>query len=296
MLKITGSRQSQTPSNGPRSDLISYEDYTMTDQLSFTKMLFEVCPTGMLALDQDTCIRWLNPALEKMLNLSGDELIGKDKSTLPRELHALFDDTDVLHLSLSNNGERWLQRDVRNIADGEDPPFQIHFYQDISGQIVSQQETDLLRQQVQELTITDELTGLANRRAAVQALAVQVTRSRRYGNPLTLGAAYISLPNMPGDSLPDSTVLTFSHYLRERLRWADTIGRYEDDIFMLVMPETSLEDALNLLRQIEQECKDGALKGLETGLYPEIRVSASAWEKGDDPQRLMRRTLQILKA
>ena len=268
----------------------------MTDQLSFTKMLFEVCPTGMLALDQDTCIRWLNPALEKMLNLSGDELIGKDKSTLPRELHALFDDTDVLHLSLSNNGERWLQRDVRNIADGEDQPFQIHFYQDISGQIVSQQETDLLRQQVQELTITDELTGLANRRAAVQALAVQVTRSRRYGNPLTLGAAYISLPNMPGDSLPDSTVLTFSHYLRERLRWADTIGRYEDDIFMLVMPETSLEDALNLLRQIEQECKDGALKGLEPGLYPEIRVSASAWEKGDDPQRLMRRTLQILKA
>ena len=267
----------------------------MTDQISFTKALFEVCPTGMLALDQDTCIRWLNPALEKMLNLSGDELIGKNKSTLPKELHALFDDTDVLHLSLNDDGERWLQRDVRNIEAEKDSPLQLHFYQDISSQIISQQESDLLRQQVQELTITDELTGLANRRAALQALAVQVTRSRRYGNPLTLGAAHISLPNIPGDSLPDSAVLTFSHYLRERLRWADTISRYEDDLFLLVMPETCLDDALHLLRQIEQECKEGALKGLEPALYPEMKVSASAWEKGDDPQRLMHRTLQLLQ-
>ncbi|MEN8178518.1 MAG: diguanylate cyclase [Pseudomonadota bacterium] len=266
----------------------------MTDQIHFTKTLFEVCPTGMLAMDQDTCIRWLNPALEQMLNLSGDELIGKDKSMLPRELHALFDDTDVLHLSLSDDDERWLQRDVRTIKNGNDNPLHLHFYQDISNQIISQQEGDLLRQRVDELTITDDLTGLANHRAVIQALAVQVTRSRRYGNPLTLGAAHIRLPDTSASKLPDDMVLTFSHYLRERLRWADTIGRYEDDTFLLVMPETSLEDALNLLHQIELECKEGALKGLEPALYPDIKVSASAWDKGDDPQRLIHRTLQVL--
>ncbi|MDJ0806168.1 MAG: diguanylate cyclase [Gammaproteobacteria bacterium] len=266
----------------------------MTEQISFNKALFEVCPTGMLAMDQDTCIRWLNPALEQMLNLSGDELIGKDKNTLPEELHALFDDTDVLHLSVSDRGERWLQRDVRTVENGNQRSLQLHFYQDISNQIISQMESDLLRKQVDELTITDDLTGLANRRALEQALAVQVTRSRRYGNPLILGAAHISLPNMTADGLSDDTVLTFSHYLRERLRWADTIGRYADDTFLLVMPETSLDDAIKLLKQIEVECKEGALQGLEAGDYPHIKVSASAWEKGDDPQRLMNRTLAAL--
>ena len=267
----------------------------MTDQISFTKTLFEVCPTGMLAMDQNSCIRWLNPALEQMLNLSGEELIGRDKTTLPKELHALFDQTDVLHLSLSDQGERWLQRDVRTIKNGDDTPMHIHFYQDISNQILSQKESDLLRQQVEELTITDDLTGLANRRAAIQALAVQVTRSRRYGNLLTLGAARIHLPDTSVDKLPDDTVLTFSHYLRERLRWADIIARYEPDTFLLVMPETSLEDAQKLLQQIQIECREGALKGLPTALYPEFHFNVSAWEKGDDPQRLMRRTLQALK-
>ncbi len=72
----------------------------MTDAIAFNKALFEICPLGMLALDQTPTIRWLNPALEQMLDLSGKELIGKDKNSLPRELHALFDETDVLHLCL----------------------------------------------------------------------------------------------------------------------------------------------------------------------------------------------------
>jgi len=267
----------------------------MSDQIHFTKALYEVCPTGMLAMDQDSCIRWLNPALEQMLNLSEDDLVGKDKTTLPRELHALFDDTDVLHLSLNNDGERWLQRDVRTIQNGNGHPLRLHFYQDISNQIVSQREAELLRQQVDELTTTDDLTGLANRRAVIQSLDVQVTRSRRYGNLLTLGAAHIALPDTAVGKLPDDTVLTFSHYLRERLRWADSIGRYEDNTFLLVMPETSLEDALQLLQKIQQECQAGALQGLESSLYPTIRVGAATWEKGDDPQRLIRRTLQTLQ-
>ncbi len=164
----------------------------MTDQISFDKNLFNICPTGMLAMDQNTCIRWLNPALEMMLNISGDELIGKDKNTLPEDLHALFDETDVLHLSLNGEGERWLQRDVREVEDDAENPLRLHFYQDISSQIKARQERDQLHQRVEELTITDDLTGLANRRATLQALEVQVTRSRRYGNPLTLGAVSIS--------------------------------------------------------------------------------------------------------
>jgi diguanylate cyclase (GGDEF)-like protein len=250
----------------------------------------------MLAFDHTRSIRWLNPALETMLDLSGKELIGKCKDNLPQELHALFDETDVLHLELNGSGERWLRRDVRELSDGGDnKALYLHFYQDISPQITARQECDQLRKQVEALTITDELTGLANQRAVLQSLATQVTRSRRYGNLLTLGAVHVDHPGDPMQPLPDVSILNFSHYLRERLRWSDTIGRYEDQLFLLVMPETPESDAAHLLEQIHQECQGGALKELPGDApIPSVKAGAAAWIKGDDPQRLVKRALEQL--
>ena len=267
----------------------------MTDPIIFNRSLFDVCPIGMLALDLRENIRWMNPALEKMLDLTGQELIGKGKDHLPQDLQPLFDETDVLHLAMNGSGERWLRRDIREVMDGGDNALRLHFYQDISAQITARQECERLRKQVEELSITDELTGLANRRALLQALSTQVTRSRRYGNPLTLGAVQISHPGDSSLRLPDVSILNFSHYLRERLRWSDTIGRYEDQLFLLLMPETAEGDAWHLLEQIHLECQNGALRELPSNVpVPWVKSSASAWVKGDDPQRLVKRSLDLL--
>ncbi|MCU7878092.1 MAG: diguanylate cyclase [Candidatus Thiodiazotropha sp. (ex Lucinoma borealis)] len=263
-------------------------------EISFNQQLFDVCPTGMLAIDNDVCIRWINPALEAMLDLPGDEIVGKNKRSLPTGLHALFDETDMLHLSLNGDGERWLQREVCEVADGENTHLRLHFYQDISPLILAQRESDQLRKQVEDLTITDELTGMANRRATIQALNAQVTRSRRYGNLLTLGAMRLSHPGQAKQSLPDNSILVMAQYLRERLRWADVIGRYEEQLFLLLMPETSEEDGERLLQQIVDEYRDGALQELGEYPVPDLQISVAGWAKGDDPQRLIGRTLDSL--
>ena len=135
---------------------------------------------------------------------------------------------------------------------------------------------------------------MANRRATVQALEAQVTRTRRYGNPLSLGAMRLSHPDMPDTTLPDASILTMAHYLRERLRWADIIGRYEDQLFLVLMPETNQEDATRILEQILQECVDGALSELGNNPLPQLAFGVAMWEKGDDPQRLIQRTLACL--
>jgi diguanylate cyclase (GGDEF)-like protein len=264
--------------------------------ISFNREFYEACPTGMLAIDSEVCIRWVNPALATMLDLTGEELIGKDKNTLPESLHALFDETDMLHLSLNGEGERWLQREVREVVDGENTQLRLHFYQDISQLIKAQRESDQLRKQVEDLTITDELTGMSNRRATIQAISAQVTRSRRYGNLLTLGAMRLSHPDQAGAALPDTTILVMTQYLRERLRWADVIGRYEDHLFLLVMPETAIADAENLLQQIVNECRDGALEELGENPVPDVRFGVSEWAKGDDAQRLIKRAMESIEA
>ncbi|MES9992475.1 MAG: diguanylate cyclase [Candidatus Thiodiazotropha sp.] len=271
--------------------MIERENRIMAE-ISFNQKLFDVCPTGMLAIDSDVCIRWMNPALEAMLDLPGEELIGKDKKTLPVNLHALFDETDMLHLSLNGDGERWLQRQVRDVVDGDNTQLRLHFYQDISQQVVAQRESDELRRQVEDLTITDELTGMSNRRATIQAISAQVTRSRRYGNLLTLGAMHLRHPE--GGALPDTSILVMTQYLRERLRWADVIGRYEDQLFLLVMPETAKEDGENLLQQIVNECRGGALQELGDNPVPDLQFGIAEWEKGDDSQRLIKRVVESI--
>jgi diguanylate cyclase (GGDEF)-like protein len=262
--------------------------------IHFNQALYDACPTGMLAIDDQVCIRWVNPALESMLSLDGEAIVGKEKSELPEGLHALFDETDILHLSLNGEGERWLQRQVKEVTDGTNTSLRIHFYQDISSQVLAQQENDQLRRQVEDLTITDPLTGMANRRATLQALEAQVTRSRRYGNPLSLGTLRLSHPDLPETALPDASILALAHYLRERLRWADIIGRYENQLFLVLMPETGLEDATRILEQIVEECQEGALSELDHNPLPQLDIAVATWEKGDDPQRLIQRTLACL--
>ncbi len=268
----------------------------MTDGISFNQALFDACPTGVLAVDQDIRIRWINPALEYMLDLSADELVGKDQQTLPEGLHALFETTEILHLSIDGTDERWLRRDVREINDGAQTPLKLHFYQDISGQVAAQMEREALQKQVDELTITDPLTGLANQRATLQALAAQVTRSRRYNNPLTLAVVRISDQNDPTVPLDSDRVVTVAQYLRDRLRWADTIGHYEENLFMLVLPETSESDARNLLVQIQQECRNGSLTSLGDKTAPHIGIGVVAWERGNDPHLLIRHAMEALES
>lgn len=264
----------------------------MVEQPDFNPSLCEVSPTGMLALNQANEICWLNPAFEGMLELSAGELLGKGKDALPQDLWALFDDTDMLHLSLGEGGERWLQREVRDVTDAKDKPFRVYFFQDISAQVQAVQEQETLRQEVESLTITDELTGLANQRALVQAVETQVTRTRRYGNPLVLAAICVCNALDMEQQLSDKVILAASRFLRDRLRWADTIGRYEHQKFLIVMPETQVEDSLQLLSGIQQEMLVMPIEGLGEEDRPVLKYSASAWERGDDAQKFIQRVLQ----
>jgi PleD family two-component response regulator len=104
----------------------------------------------------------------------------------------------------------------------------------------------------------------------------------------------LSHPEQSGDPLPETSILVMTQYLRERLRWADVIGRYEDQLFLLVMPETSIEDAEKLLHQIVEECRGGALEDLGDNPLPELAFGVSEWSKGDDPQRLITRAIELV--
>lgn len=259
----------------------------MTQHIDIAKECIDENPCGILVADTNETILQANPALQKMLGLPADQLLGRNRKDFPAPAYRdLFSDDGLVHLTGPGVAqERWLQCTRGN---GSDPV--VRFFEDVTELVRLMEQNEALRQQVEELTITDELTGLANRRAFNRALTAQVTRSRRYGNPLSLALVELLDRRHPEGQPDDQGVLAASHFLRDRLRWVDVIARWDHNHLLIILPETDGTAAAELIHTI---C-DG-FSGSE-GPDLEMHYGLSSWHKGDDEKKLMDRAAASLNA
>ena len=253
----------------------------------FAHRCLQQVPCGVLQLDANGVIQGLNETLVQMLETAPEQLQGHTAETLPQpELRGLFKGAGLMHLvGPAMAQERWLQCSV--IA-GPDSDGEIKFFEDVTERVRLQQQVERLQAKVDELTITDQLTGLANQRAFNQSLANQVTRSRRYHNPLSLAVIELDDSDDPDTTLTDEVILATSRYLRDRLRWADLIARWDHNHFAVILPETAADDGVLLL---EKMCRGFPEVSMPTpGNTPHrlvLRFGLSEWQKGQDSRLLM---------
>jgi diguanylate cyclase (GGDEF)-like protein len=254
---------------------------------------FKTNPMGLMALDREGRICGANKAFEGMLNLAENDLLGHTRESLPAGAgEGLFGGDGELLLA-----GHWLQRQARELSVAGGETVTVHFFQDVTELYHLREENQRLRQRVEELAITDELTGLANHRALSQMLTAQVTRSRRYQNPLSLAMVEIApLDAGSGDepSLSDGLVLAISRYLRDRLRWADVIGRWDERHFMLLLPETSGDAAQSLIKKISQEVSQMIIPEDEPSPEFQLRFGLAEWRKGLDARKFVEQIMKVL--
>ncbi len=103
---------------------------------------------------------------------------------------------------------------------------------------------------------TDPLTGLANRRALEEGLAVELERSARTGQPLAV--AIIDLDHFKdyndryGHQTGDDLVVEVARTMRRRLRAVDLLARYGGEEFCAVLPGTTAEQAAATLDAVRR--------------------------------------------
>jgi diguanylate cyclase (GGDEF)-like protein len=97
------------------------------------------------------------------------------------------------------------------------------------------------------LARVDPLTGLGNRRAFEEALAAEGARSRRAGSTLSLLALDIDEFKQVNDSFGheagDSVLRAIAETLRKESRVSDRAFRWGGDEFVVLLPDTSAEQA-----------------------------------------------------
>ncbi|MBB5320867.1 GGDEF domain-containing protein [Marinobacter oulmenensis] len=110
--------------------------------------------------------------------------------------------------------------------------------------------------QERERAMTDLLTHLPNREAWQERLLFEYERWQRYQQPLTVGVIDIDLFKVVNDSYGhkagDRVLQLVARELRSRLRTTDFVARYGGEEFVLLLPETTLESAHEVIEQLRE--------------------------------------------
>lgn len=100
----------------------------------------------------------------------------------------------------------------------------------------------------------DELTGLPNRAAYNERAFHELRRFKRYHRPLTLAVCDIDffkkINDQFGHSAGDKSLKVIARYIVSKLRTVDFVARLGGEEFVMIMPETTEEQALSVLDKI----------------------------------------------
>lgn len=110
--------------------------------------------------------------------------------------------------------------------------------------------------QANEVSHTDSLTFLPNRRQIIGDLQREVSFSDHYGTPLAISLLDIdhfkSINDTYGHITGDQVLRKLSDELRQHIRHPDTIGRYGGEEFLVILPHSTVIAATE---QAERLCK-----------------------------------------
>ncbi len=148
----------------------------------------------------------------------------------------------------------------------------------LAGQASVSVENVGLHETVERQAVTDELTGLSNRRRFQEALASEVERSRRFQQPVGLVMLDIddfkSVNDTYGHQAGDVVLREIARVLRASSREIDEPARYGGEELAVVLPGTDLDGAYLLAERVRQ-----GIEGLELPVFQQdgsrLRVTAS---------------------
>ena len=113
---------------------------------------------------------------------------------------------------------------------------------------------DDIQKRLQHLAVTDELTGLKNRRYIMEQLEGEYQRAVRTGTALSLILIDIDhfkkVNDTYGHAFGDVVLKAVSRDLRESLRTYDLLGRIGGEEFLIASPGSTLDDAAALAERI----------------------------------------------
>ena len=150
-------------------------------------------------------------------------------------------------------------------------------------------EADLLEKssEMERLSITDDLTGLYNRRYAQQTMEKEINACFNHQDPLTVAMFdlddFKSVNDNFGHHQGDLTLQKVGGLLFENLRESDTAARMGGDEFIIILPHTNTEQARFIMERLSR-------KLMEVNPTPiRISVGITTYTVGEPVENMLKR-------
>jgi len=150
------------------------------------------------------------------------------------------------------------------------------------------------RNELRRRAMTDELTGLTNRREFMASLERALAASRRNRRPLALAILDIDhfkrVNDTYGHPAGDAVIRTVAKMAIEVMRGQDTVGRLGGEEFAIVLPDCSVADAYAACERLRMAVRGS---GVEVADGHNISVTLSTgiatYVSGDDAESMIAR-------
>jgi diguanylate cyclase (GGDEF)-like protein/PAS domain S-box-containing protein len=260
-------------------------------QLAFTSAITNSLDDGLCALDREGRFTMLNPAAERMLGWAEGELLGMSAhevihgqvATSAPHMAADSPMHEVMSLGTVVRDEHtlWTRRDgvafptaysaAPVITDGQVVGAVVAFRDITEAQQValamarqaaelarSRVELEHLLTDVQALALTDDLTGLSNRRGFLTLATQQMKIAKRTKYALSL--IFIDLDGLKGindrlgHAMGNHALTTTANILTAIFRDSDIIARLGGDEFVVLAMDSDAQDWGTVLQRVQAQC------------------------------------------
>ena len=253
--------------------MLTFYAIKVTRSYSELQTIFNVSPDALIVLGLDGKIIRANPKACDIFGYSQDEfkLIAVE-SLVPNDYRYGHEETRVRFQKKNSNRDITSPHaEVKAVnKHGEKFPVEITLatYGEHGSQKTIANIKDLRRyKNLEELSTTDHLTGIANRLKIDDILDNEINRAKRFNQPLSfilLDIDYFkSVNDNYGHQEGDTVLKGLARLLKTRVRNIDSCGRWGGEEFCIICPGTKASEAYRLADELRQQIANSTLGQLD---------------------------------
>jgi GGDEF domain-containing protein len=253
-------------------------------------------PAGIVLCDSRDQVLWANESFCELLETDRETLVGASISAvLGRDPDPVRTQVDRYVIVSDSGKSHWVECALSYIDAVNGQVGSLRIFTDVSA-FESRQKGRAATAAGRDPSRLDPQSGVLNRQAIVQELSSQVSRSRRYGNDLSL----VQIKFNPADGTEaskdwqDTARRRIAECLKEALRWADFVGALSAVEVLVILPECGIDAARGVIKKVESALADESRFPGDDKIH--AVYATTSWDIGDDPHGMLQGLHRKLQA
>lgn len=240
--------------------------------------LYNITKNICASLDEDKVFENFRSQIEKYVEVRECKLIKPGEDLTP------YKDYAILPLSINKNRIGYLV--TSRIKEEEKDKFYI-----LSQQFLLGVKRALLYNKIQELAITDSLTGVFSRRYLLERLDEEIERSGKFKYRL----AFLMLDidhfkdynDRFGHLVGDAILKEVANVIKEGVRQIDLVGRYGGEEFSIILTETGRDQAKFIAERIRQAVEERNIRVYDENLKVTVSIGISIFPENAEEASML---------